>query len=260
MCNNRFFLLSLSLIPGWNPYLCYWCTLFTAWHYLTTRRWSAGQSPTIFRFCRRTRSQRSKVHLSVTNLCKRTGSLTQDQTPPPIRLEVGSKCFLQIIKFILKENVVKHPIKPISISLIIIAIDALIAVESAQDPQQQQQQEQVQTQKQPEYYKAKEHDPNEPSPLERPPPDASQWVMFTWRLVYPIHYMCRKTMPDCRQEQYRNWYPFTFCISMIWISFYSYFMVWMITIIGKRKTQFCAFMRNLFLSILPFSRVISEKL
>lgn len=39
-------------------------------------------------------------------------------------------------------------------------------------------------------------------------------------------------MPDCRAEQYRNWYPFTFFISMLWISFYSYFMVWMITIIG----------------------------
>ncbi|XP_043269008.1 probable sodium/potassium/calcium exchanger CG1090 isoform X2 [Venturia canescens] len=86
--------------------------------------------------------------------------------------------------------------------------------------------------KQPEYYKAKEPDPNEVSPLERPV-DASKWVLFTWGLVYPIHYMCRKTMPDCRQEKWRSWYPFTFCISMIWISFYSYLMVWMITIIGS---------------------------
>jgi sodium/potassium/calcium exchanger 4 len=39
-------------------------------------------------------------------------------------------------------------------------------------------------------------------------------------------------MPDCRAEQYRNWYPFTFFMSMMWISFYSYFMVWMITVIG----------------------------
>ncbi|KAI8044677.1 hypothetical protein M5D96_000848 [Drosophila gunungcola] len=42
-----------------------------------------------------------------------------------------------------------------------------------------------------------------------------------------------KTMPDCRLEQYRNWYPFTFLMSMVWISFYSYFMVWMITVIGS---------------------------
>lgn len=44
--------------------------------------------------------------------------------------------------------------------------------------------------------------------------------------------MCKKTMPNCREERYKNWYPFTFLVSMIWISFYSYFMVWMITIIG----------------------------
>ncbi|XP_015435126.1 PREDICTED: probable sodium/potassium/calcium exchanger CG1090 [Dufourea novaeangliae] len=86
--------------------------------------------------------------------------------------------------------------------------------------------------KQPEYYKAKEPDPNEASPLEKPL-DASKWTLFTWGLVYPIHFMCRATMPDCRQEKFRNWYPFTFCVSMVWISFYSYIMVWMITIIGS---------------------------
>ncbi|CAK9800315.1 Sodium/potassium/calcium exchanger 5 [Anthophora quadrimaculata] len=86
--------------------------------------------------------------------------------------------------------------------------------------------------KQMEYYKAKEPDPNEASPLEKPT-DGSKWTLFTWGLVYPIHFMCRATMPDCRQEKFRNWYPFTFCVSMVWISFYSYIMVWMITIIGS---------------------------
>ncbi|KAG7190653.1 hypothetical protein KM043_006735 [Ampulex compressa] len=86
--------------------------------------------------------------------------------------------------------------------------------------------------KQPEYYKAKEPDPNEVSPLEKPT-DGNKWTLFTWGLVYPIHFMCRATMPDCRQDKWRSWYPFTFCVSMIWISFYSYIMVWMITIIGS---------------------------
>ncbi|KAL7301820.1 hypothetical protein TKK_0005428 [Trichogramma kaykai] len=103
-------------------------------------------------------------------------------------------------------------------------------------PEQQQQAQQPVAQapapKQPAYYKAKEPDPNEVSPLVKPT-DGGTWGLFTWGLVYPIHYMCRLTMPDCRQGKYRNWYPFTFCISMIWISFYSYFMVWMITIIGS---------------------------
>ncbi|XP_020289799.1 probable sodium/potassium/calcium exchanger CG1090 [Pseudomyrmex gracilis] len=100
-----------------------------------------------------------------------------------------------------------------------------------QQPQQQQQQQQS-APKRPEYYKAKEPDPNEVSPLVMPT-DGNKWTLFSWGLVYPIHYMCRATMPDCRQEKWRSWYPFTFCISMIWISFYSYIMVWMITIIGS---------------------------
>ncbi|XP_024879573.1 probable sodium/potassium/calcium exchanger CG1090 isoform X1 [Temnothorax curvispinosus] len=100
-----------------------------------------------------------------------------------------------------------------------------------QQPHQQQQQ-QPPAPRQPDYYKAKEPNPNEVSPLVMPT-DGSKWTMFTWGLVYPIHFMCRATMPDCRQEKWRSWYPFTFCISMIWISFYSYIMVWMITIIGS---------------------------
>ncbi|XP_071559907.1 probable sodium/potassium/calcium exchanger CG1090 isoform X2 [Temnothorax nylanderi] len=100
------------------------------------------------------------------------------------------------------------------------------------EQQPRQQQQQPPAPRQPEYYKAKEHNPNEVSPLVMPM-DGSKWTMFTWGLVYPIHFMCRATMPDCRQEKWRSWYPFTFCISMIWISFYSYIMVWMITIIGS---------------------------
>lgn len=74
--------------------------------------------------------------------------------------------------------------------------------------------------------------PEQVNPLERPI-DAGPIAMATWYVVYPIHYMCQLTIPDCRTEKYRGWYPFTFMVSMVWISFYSYFMVWMITIIGS---------------------------
>ncbi|CAH1170380.1 unnamed protein product [Phaedon cochleariae] len=81
------------------------------------------------------------------------------------------------------------------------------------------------------YYKPKEYDPAAHiNPLIKP--EGGMYVIGVWILVFPIHWLCRKTMPDCRSEKYRNWYPFTFFISMVWISFYSYFMVWMITIIG----------------------------
>ncbi|XP_044271397.1 probable sodium/potassium/calcium exchanger CG1090 isoform X2 [Tribolium madens] len=82
------------------------------------------------------------------------------------------------------------------------------------------------------YYRPKEYDPaNTVDPLVKPT-DGGLYKQITWGIVFPIHYLCRKTMPDCRSEQYKNWYPFTFFMSMLWISFYSYFMVWMITIIG----------------------------
>ncbi|KAH8369405.1 hypothetical protein KR009_010088 [Drosophila setifemur] len=84
-----------------------------------------------------------------------------------------------------------------------------------------------------EYYKStdKQREPR-PDPLIRPT-EGGLPALVAWYVVYPIHFLCKKTMPDCRQEQYRNWYPFTFLISMLWISFYSYFMVWMITVIGS---------------------------
>lgn len=81
------------------------------------------------------------------------------------------------------------------------------------------------------YYKPKEQRPELPDPLIKP--EGSDVLTLTsWYIVYPIHYLCRLTMPDVKKEQYKNYYPLTFLISMIWISFYSYFMVWMITIIG----------------------------
>lgn len=82
-----------------------------------------------------------------------------------------------------------------------------------------------------EYYKPKDQRPELPDPLIKPEnPDLL--TMINWYIVFPIHYMCRLTMVDVKQEKYKNWYPLTFLISMVWISFYSYFMVWMITIIG----------------------------
>ncbi|KAF7274645.1 hypothetical protein GWI33_012690 [Rhynchophorus ferrugineus] len=83
------------------------------------------------------------------------------------------------------------------------------------------------------YYRPKEYDPaTKVNPLVKPAAEAGEWAKFKWYTLYPIHFFCIYTMPDCRSEKYRNWYPFTFFVSMVWISFYSYFMVWMITIIG----------------------------
>lgn len=85
-----------------------------------------------------------------------------------------------------------------------------------------------------EYYKSKDTKTQDqkPNPLHRPT-TGGQFALISWYLVYPIHLTCQMTIFDCRTEKYRNWYPFTFLMSMVWISFYSYIMVWMITIIGS---------------------------
>lgn len=78
----------------------------------------------------------------------------------------------------------------------------------------------------PEFYKSK--DPKASQVLVNPlvrPTEGGPIALITWRICYPIHYLCQKTVPDCRTEKYRNWYGFTFIISMLWISFYSYLMV-----------------------------------
>nr|CAD7425571.1 unnamed protein product [Timema monikensis] len=83
-----------------------------------------------------------------------------------------------------------------------------------------------------EYYKARESNPNEVSPLIMPT-DEGLMAKISWGVTVPIHFFCRATIPDCKQEKWRQWYPFTFVVSMVWISFYSYIMVWMITVIGS---------------------------
>jgi hypothetical protein len=90
------------------------------------------------------------------------------------------------------------------------------------------------------YYKPKESHPGEEiSPLVKPM-EGGLWAQVSWGITVPIHAFCRATIPDCKKERWRHWYPFTFLMSMIWISFYSYIMVWMITVIGKKVCQLWA--------------------
>lgn len=97
---------------------------------------------------------------------------------------------------------------------------------SQSQSQSQTAQKKVGAMPQPEFYKSK--DPKASQILVNPlirPAEGGAIALITWRVCYPIHYLCQKTVPDCRTEKYRNWYGFTFIISMLWISFYSYLMV-----------------------------------
>ncbi len=50
--------------------------------------------------------------------------------------------------------------------------------------------------------------------------------------MLPLYYLAYFTIPDCRKEAWAKSYLATFFLAVIWISIYSYMMVWMITVIG----------------------------
>ncbi|XP_056005153.1 probable sodium/potassium/calcium exchanger CG1090 [Ostrea edulis] len=48
----------------------------------------------------------------------------------------------------------------------------------------------------------------------------------------PIKVLLYLTVPDCRRQRWRKCFILTFSLSLVWLSVFSYIMVWMITIIG----------------------------
>lgn len=62
----------------------------------------------------------------------------------------------------------------------------------------------------------------------------------------PIKVLLYLTVPDCRHTRWRKWVIVTFILSLVWLSLFSYLMVWMITIIGKDL------LLSLFPSLSPF--------
>merc|ERR1712072_1607803 len=52
-------------------------------------------------------------------------------------------------------------------------------------------------------------------------------------ICFPLMITLVFTVPDVRNEKWKNWYPFSFVMSIIWIGVYSYFMVWWAEVIGN---------------------------
>ncbi|XP_075534877.1 sodium/potassium/calcium exchanger 5-like [Dermacentor variabilis] len=63
------------------------------------------------------------------------------------------------------------------------------------------------------------------------PPDGSLRLLG-WLLVWPGLLLMGLTIPDCRQPRFRNWFPVTFVVAIVWVGLLSYFTVWMVTVIG----------------------------
>ncbi|XP_059055190.1 sodium/potassium/calcium exchanger 3 isoform X2 [Achroia grisella] len=54
----------------------------------------------------------------------------------------------------------------------------------------------------------------------------------TWIVTWPIHLIFLFTIPDCEKPRFKNWFPLTFMMCIVWIGSLSYIVAWMITIIG----------------------------
>ncbi|XP_017877047.1 sodium/potassium/calcium exchanger 3-like [Ceratina calcarata] len=53
-----------------------------------------------------------------------------------------------------------------------------------------------------------------------------------WILTWPINFVLLITIPDCRRNSLKSWYPVTFFMCIIWIASTSYIVGWVITVIG----------------------------
>ncbi|XP_034077143.1 sodium/potassium/calcium exchanger 5 isoform X2 [Gymnodraco acuticeps] len=54
-----------------------------------------------------------------------------------------------------------------------------------------------------------------------------------WVLSLPLITLLFLTIPDCRRRFWKGWFMITFLMSAVWISGFTYILVWMVTIVGE---------------------------
>lgn len=78
----------------------------------------------------------------------------------------------------------------------------------------------------------KEDEEEEKFSLCRYPFGKGWFRQLTWFITWPIYLVFALTIPDCEKPKLKKWFPLTFMMCIIWIGSLSYFVAWMITIIG----------------------------
>ncbi|NXP78460.1 NCKX4 protein, partial [Ramphastos sulfuratus] len=53
-----------------------------------------------------------------------------------------------------------------------------------------------------------------------------------WILTWPLIFVLFCTVPNCSKPRWEKWFMATFVLATLWIALFSYFMVWMVTVIG----------------------------
>ncbi|XP_057696007.1 sodium/potassium/calcium exchanger 5 [Corythoichthys intestinalis] len=61
----------------------------------------------------------------------------------------------------------------------------------------------------------------------------SDWKRIVWVLSLPIIVLLFLTIPDCRKRFWKQWFVVTFIMSAVWISGFTYILVWMVTVVGE---------------------------
>ncbi|XP_075893845.1 sodium/potassium/calcium exchanger 4 isoform X2 [Nelusetta ayraudi] len=55
---------------------------------------------------------------------------------------------------------------------------------------------------------------------------------FKWLISWPLLLLLFFTVPNCAKPRWEKYFMLSFLLSTLWIAIFSYFMVWMVTIIG----------------------------
>ena len=69
----------------------------------------------------------------------------------------------------------------------------------------------------------------DPIELEWPSTFKGRLNFIIWApIMVPLYF----TIPDCRAEKFKTYFPATFVLAITWVAIYSYLMVWWVTVIG----------------------------
>lgn len=74
------------------------------------------------------------------------------------------------------------------------------------------------------------------SPASRLTPPEGICAKLLWAFTLPSIILFYITIPDCRKKTWRKFYLVTFTIAVLWMALLSYFLVWMVAIIGYTYT------------------------
>ena len=71
------------------------------------------------------------------------------------------------------------------------------------------------------------------SPFVLPTSEQTNVEKFKFFFCWPFSFLFYFTIPNVENKRWQKFYLLTFFMSLIWLSIFSYIMVWMITIIGN---------------------------